>query len=77
MAGRSMDCCRLSAAIAALLLWLHAPAALMLGPLLAAIAFAAGGGKVRAASPPFVVAQGVVGCMIAKMMPAVDRRRNR
>ena len=31
----------------ALLLWLHAPAALMLGPLLAGIVFAAGGGTVR------------------------------
>ena len=59
----------LSAALAALLLWLHAPAALMLGPLLAAIAFSAGNGKVQVPLAPFVVAQGVVGVMIAKMVP--------
>jgi uncharacterized protein len=59
----------LSAALAALLLWLHAPAALMLGPLLGAIAFSAGNGKVKMPLTPFVVAQGVVGSMIAKMIP--------
>lgn len=59
----------LSAALATFLLWLHAPAALMLGPLLAAIAFAAGNGKVRMPLAPFVFAQGVVGSMIAKMIP--------
>lgn len=59
----------LSAALAALLLWLHAPAALMLGPLLAAIAFSAGNGKVKMPLAPYVVAQGVVGSMIAKMIP--------
>ncbi len=59
----------LSAALAALLLWLHAPAALMLGPLLAAIAVAASGGRVDLPLSPFVVAQGVVGSMIAKMVP--------
>src|SRR6185369_221079 len=59
----------LSAALAALLLWLHAPAALMLGPLLAAIAFSAGNGKVSLPLAPFVLAQGVVGVMIAKMVP--------
>lgn len=59
----------LSAALAALLLWLHAPAALMLGPLLAAIAMSAGGTSVKIPLAPFVVAQGVVGSMIAKMIP--------
>ncbi len=59
----------LSAILAALLLWLHAPAALMLGPLLAAIVFAAGNGRVKMPLTPFVVAQGVVGSMIAKMIP--------
>ncbi len=53
----------------ALLLWLHAPAALMLGPLLAGIVFAAGGGRVRLPVPVFAVAQGIVGCMIARMVP--------
>lgn len=55
--------------VTALLLWLHAPAALMLGPLIAGIAFASWGGKVRFPVPIFAVAQGVVGCMIAKMVP--------
>src|SRR5580704_3300789 len=59
----------LSVGIGAVLLWLHAPAALMLGPLVAGIAIASGGGKVRFPLPAFVVAQGIIGCMIARMMP--------
>src|SRR5215475_5526304 len=59
----------LSAGLAALLLWLHAPAALMLGPLVAAIIVASNGGKVRMPLSPFVLAQGIVGCLIAKMVP--------
>ena len=59
----------LSVGIGAVLLWLHAPAALMLGPLVAGIVVASGGGKVRFPLPAFVVAQGIIGCMIARMMP--------
>src|SRR5437763_8941948 len=59
----------LSAGIAAFLLWLHAPAALMLGPLIAAMMLAAGGGRVRFPLPPFVLAQGIIGCLIARMVP--------
>ncbi len=59
----------LSAASGALLVWLHAPAALMLGPLLAGMAVAGGGGRVSLPVPVFVVAQGIVGCMIARMVP--------
>lgn len=59
----------LSAVFAALLLWLHAPAALMIGPLLAAMIFTVGNGKVTLPLAPFVLAQGVVGTMIAKMVP--------
>ena len=59
----------LSAALGALLFWLHAPAALMLGPLIAAILIAAGGGRVRFPLAPFVLAQGLIGCLIAKMVP--------
>lgn len=59
----------LSAALAALLLWLHAPAALLVGPLIAGIAIAVGGGKASIPVPVFAAAQGVVGCMIAKMVP--------
>jgi uncharacterized protein len=55
--------------VTALLLWLHAPAALMLGPLVAGIAFASFGGQVRSHVSIFAVAQGIVGCLIAKMVP--------
>ena len=59
----------LTVPVTALMLWLHAPAALMLGPLLAGVAFASWGGKVTYPVPVFAVAQGVVGSMIAKMVP--------
>jgi membrane AbrB-like protein len=59
----------LSVVVAAFLLWLHAPAALMLGPLLAAIVVSSTGGKVKFPLRPFVIAQGVVGCLIARMVP--------
>ncbi len=59
----------LSAGLAALLLWLHAPAALMLGPLVAAIVVASNGARLRLPLTPFVLAQGIVGCLIAKMVP--------
>lgn len=59
----------LSAVASALLLWLHAPAPLLLGPLLAAVVVAASDGKVRLPLGPFVVAQGLVGCMIARSVP--------
>ena len=59
----------LSVGIGAVLLWMHAPAALMLGPLVAGIVVASGVGKVGFPLPAFVVAQGIIGCMIARMMP--------
>src|SRR5215471_18221065 len=59
----------LSAAVAAFLLWLHAPAALMLGPLISAMLLASGGLRVRFPVSLFVVSQGVIGCLIAKMVP--------
>ena len=59
----------LSAALSALLLWLHAPAALMLGPLLAGMVLAGCGVHVKFPVTPFVAAQGVVGCLIAQMVP--------
>jgi len=55
--------------VTALLLWLHVPAALMLGPLVAGIAFASWGGQVRFPVSIFAVAQGIVGCLIARMVP--------
>jgi uncharacterized protein len=59
----------LSIGLGGFLLWAHAPASLLLGPLLAGVTFAAAGGKVPFPLPVFVVAQGIVGCMIAKMVP--------
>src|SRR5476651_2667157 len=58
-----------SISVAALLISVHAPAALLLGPLLASMALATGGAKLRLPLAPFVFAQGVVGSMIAKMVP--------
>jgi membrane AbrB-like protein len=58
-----------SVALAALLISANAPAALLLGPLLGAMALAAGGAKLRLPLAPFVFAQGMVGSMIAKMVP--------
>jgi len=59
----------LSAAFGGLLLWLHAPAALMLGPLIAGIVVSSSGGKVTMPAKPFLVAQGLVGLLIANMVP--------
>lgn len=58
-----------SAAIGALLAWVHVPAALLLGPMLAGIAITAAGGTARVPNVAFLVAQGIIGCMIAKMVP--------
>jgi membrane AbrB-like protein len=58
-----------SLGMAVLLLSVHAPAALLLGPLLAAMAIASGGAQLRLPLSPFVFAQGIVGSMIAKMVP--------
>ncbi|WP_422000867.1 AbrB family transcriptional regulator [Reyranella sp.] len=59
----------LSVGLGGFLLWIHAPAALLLGPLLAGIVLSASGGKVRFPLTPFVLAQGIVGCLIARMVP--------
>jgi uncharacterized protein len=58
-----------SLAMAALMVHVHAPAALLLGPLLASIAVATAGTRVNLPLSPFVFAQGMVGSMIAKMVP--------
>lgn len=59
----------LTVPVTAVLLWLHVPAALMLGPLVAGIVFASWGGQVRSPVSIFAVAQGIVGILIAKMVP--------
>jgi membrane AbrB-like protein len=58
-----------SAAIGAVFAWLRVPAALLLGPTLAGIAVAASGGTARVPNAAFLLAQGVIGCMIANMAP--------
>jgi uncharacterized protein len=58
-----------SAALGALLAWLRLPAALLLGPMLAGIIVTAFGASARVPNAAFLVAQGIIGCMIAKMVP--------
>jgi len=58
-----------SIGLSVLLLSVHAPAALLLGPLIASMAVASGGAQLRLPLTPFVFAQGIVGSMIAKMVP--------
>lgn len=45
------------------------PAGLLLGPMIAGIIVSAGGGKLYLAPLTFGLAQGVIGCMIANMLP--------
>jgi uncharacterized protein len=56
----------LSLAIVPLLEWVHLPAAMMLGPLFAAIVVAAADGSIRVPVSSFVAAEAVIGCMIAR-----------
>jgi hypothetical protein len=57
-------------AVSALLAWLLVvaamPAALLLGPMIAAIGFGASGVRLRLPRWTFIVAQGVVGCLVAR-----------
>ncbi|HME20066.1 MAG TPA: AbrB family transcriptional regulator [Acetobacteraceae bacterium] len=45
------------------------PAALLLGPMIAAITVAVAGGGVRVPHHPVLIAQAVIGCMIARSIP--------
>ncbi len=47
----------------------HLPAALLLGAMAAAIAVAVGGASVSMPPVPFILAQGFVGCLIARSVP--------
>jgi len=44
------------------------PAALFLGPMIAAIGFGVAGAKMRVARPPYFLSLGIVGCMVAGMI---------
>lgn len=46
------------------------PAALLLGPMIAAIVLAVGEAEIKVPQLPFVVAQAVIGCLMAKALPA-------
>jgi membrane AbrB-like protein len=59
----------ISAAVSALLLWLAIPAALLLGPIVAGILVTTNGGEIDVPNRPFVLAQGLIGCMVAKLLP--------
>lgn len=45
------------------------PAALLIGPMAAAIAFGVAGARIRVPAPAFVLAQGIIGCMIGQSIP--------
>jgi membrane AbrB-like protein len=59
----------LSALFGLVLELLHLPAALLLGPMIAAIVLATANATVRIPSSLFVLAQGVLGCLIARSVP--------
>jgi uncharacterized membrane protein AbrB (regulator of aidB expression) len=59
----------LSLAIGAVLVWLAVPAAMFLAPMLSAILLSVGGSEVRIAPWVGIGAQGLIGCMIARMLP--------
>ncbi len=48
---------------------LRVPAALLIGPMIAAIAIGANDGTIRVPVPVFVLAQSVIGCMIGRSIP--------
>lgn len=58
-----------SAGVGGALLLLHVPAALLMGPMLAAIGVAASGRSVHVPNAAFLAAQGLIGCMVARMAP--------
>ena len=60
----------LSAACFLVLETLHLPAALLLGPMVAAIWLASSEARVRVPTLPFFAAQAVVGCLVARGLPA-------
>ncbi|HEY3985700.1 AbrB family transcriptional regulator [Cedecea sp.] len=52
-----------------LLSWLNIPAALLLGPMIAGIIVSLNGAKIQPHGTLFLLAQGIIGCMIAGKMP--------
>ncbi len=58
-----------SATVGAVLSVLRIPAALLLGPMVTGIVFGVAGAGARVPERAFLIAQGVIGCMIARMAP--------
>ncbi|MFM9942868.1 MAG: AbrB family transcriptional regulator [Hyphomicrobiaceae bacterium] len=59
----------LSAVLSLIAMQCALPAAFMVGPMCAAIALAVAGASIRMPATSFIVAQGVVGCMIGQSVP--------
>jgi membrane AbrB-like protein len=74
-AGRWGGLVLLSALLVLLLEALRLPAALLLGPMVAAITFAVAGAGMALPPATFFLAQGIVGVMIAGVLPAAVFRR--
>jgi membrane AbrB-like protein len=60
----------LTVPVTLLLAWVRLPAALLLGPMVAAILLAARGGSVRLPAGPFLLAQGLIGCLMVRGLPS-------
>ena len=58
----------LSAGFSGVLFWLHLPAALLLGPMIAGITLSLRGANMRVPRPFFIAAQAIIGCMIARTL---------
>lgn len=59
----------LSVAFVAVAEYWHIPAALLIGPMLAAILMGTQDATIRVSAAPFIAAQGVIGCMIGRSIP--------
>jgi uncharacterized protein len=59
----------LSAVLGGVAVFLHVPAALLVGPMIAAILVATSEGTIRLPFAPFLVAQGVIGCLVGNSIP--------
>lgn len=64
-----------SGAVAGALEYVRFPAALLLGPMVAAIVFATNGARLSLPRPPYIAAQALVGCMIAESLSGDILRR--
>ncbi len=59
----------LSAALSSVLIWTELPASMLLGPMLAGVLITGLGGRLQINSQAYAVSQGLIGCMIVKMLP--------